>query len=93
MPIRRDLYEKTVDERVTAELESRKEERRYWIITLLVCMLWCVVGAVITGAGFAMHLTPEDANILIDAGQGIAAAGVLATVSYAGYHKRKRGLE
>jgi len=93
MPIRRDLYETMVDERVSAELESRKEERRYWIITLLVCMLWCVVGAVITGAGFAMHLPREDADILIDAGQGIAAAGVLATVSYAGYHKRKRGLE
>ncbi len=93
MPIRRDLYETMVDERVTAELESRREERRYWIITLLVCMLWCVAGAVITGAGFAMHLPPEDADVLIDAGQGIAAAGVLATVSYAGYRKRKSGLE
>jgi TRAP-type C4-dicarboxylate transport system permease large subunit len=93
MPIRRDLYEKQIEERVAAELESRREERRYWIITLLVCLAWCVVGAVITGAGFALLLTPEDADILIDAGQGIAAAGVLATVTYAGYHRRKRGLE
>lgn len=93
MPIRRDLYEKQIEERVAAELESRKEERRYWIITLLVCMAWCVVGAVVTGAGFAMLLAPEDAHVLIDAGQGIAAAGVLATVTYAGYHRRKRGLE
>lgn len=93
MPIRRDLYETMVEERVAAELESRKEERRYWIVTLLVCLLWCALGAVITGAGFAMQLPPEDADVLIDAGQGIAAAGVLATVSYAGYHRRKRGLE
>ena len=93
MPIRRDLYEKMVEERVAAELESQRAERRYWIITLLVCMGWCVLGAVITGAGFAMQLSPEDADVLIDAGQGIAAAGVLATVTYAGYHKRKRGLE
>jgi hypothetical protein len=93
MPIRPDLYAKLVDERVAAESESRKEERRYWIVTLLVCMAWCVVGAVVTGAGFALVLPAEDARVLIDAGQGIAAAGVLATVSYAGYSKRKRGLE
>ena len=93
MSLRRDLYEKMVEERVAAELESRREERRYWIITLLVCLAWCVLGAVITGAGFAMQLKAEDAKLLIDAGQGIAAAGVLATVTYAGYHRRKRGLE
>ena len=93
MSIRRELYEKMAEERIAAELESRKEERRYWIVTLLVCLVWCALGAVITAAGFAMHLPREDADVLIDAGQGIAAAGVLATVSYAGYHKRKRGLE
>lgn len=93
MPIRREDYQRMIDERIASELESRKEERRYWIITLLVCLAWCVVGAVVTGAGFALLLPPEDADILIDAGQGIAAGGVLATVSYAGYHRRKRGLE
>jgi hypothetical protein len=93
MPIRREDYDRMIQERVASELESRKEERRYWIITLLVCLAWCVVGAVVTGAGFALVLPPEDADILIDAGQGIAAGGVLATVSYAGYHRRKRGLE
>ena len=93
MPIRRDLYEKLVEERVAAELEARKEERRYWIITLLVCLLWCALGAVVTGAGFALYLPREDADILIDAGQGIAAAGVLVTVTYAGYHRRTRGRE
>jgi hypothetical protein len=93
MPIRRDLYEKMIEERVQAEVESRREERRYWVVTLLVCLGWCVLGAVITGAGFALYLSPEDANLLIDAGQGIAAGGVLATVTYAGYHRRRRGLE
>jgi hypothetical protein len=93
MPIRRDEYERMIEERVAAELESRRAERRYWIVTLMVCMAWCVVGAVITGAGFALVLPEEDARVLIDAGQGIAAAGVLATVTYAGYHRRKRGLE
>ena len=93
MPIPPDLYETMIAERVQAELESRKEERRYWVITLLVCMGWCLLGAVITGAGFALVLSPEDARLLIDAGQGIAAGGVLATVTYAGYNRRKRGLE
>lgn len=92
MPIRKE-YEEMVEERVAAELESRREERRYWIITLLVCMAWCVVGAVITGAGFALVLPKEDAEVLIDAGQIIAAAGVLVTVLYAGNLRRKRGLE
>lgn len=93
MSIRRDRYETMADERVSAERESRRADRRYWIVTLLVCLLWCVLGAVVTGAGFAMHLAPEDADVLIDAGQGIAAAGVLATVTYAGYHRRRRGVE
>ena len=93
MPIRRPEYEEMIEERVQAEEEARREERRYWIITLLVCMAWCVLGAVVTGAGFALYLKPEDAKLLIDAGQGIAAAGVLATVTYAGYHRRKSGLE
>ena len=93
MPIRRDLYERMTEERIQAEMESRREERRYWIITLLVCLGWCVLGAVITGAGFALHLPPDEAKVLIDAGQGIAAGGVLATVSYAGYLRRRRGLE
>lgn len=93
MPIRRDLYDQMIEERVAAELESRREERRYWIITLLVCVGWCVVGALITGAGFALVLPVEDARLLIDSGQGIAAGGVLFTVSYAAHQRRKRGLE
>ena len=93
MPIRRDLYEKMIDERVAAELEARREERRYWIITLLVCMAWCLVGAVVAGAGFAMVLKEEDARVLIQSGQLLAAAGVVTTVTYAGYNRRKRGLE
>ena len=80
-------------ERIEAEEASQREERRHWIITLLVCMLWCAFGAFITGLGFALVLDAETANVLIDSGQGIAAAGVLFTVSYAGYLRHKRGLE
>lgn len=93
MAIPREEYEAIIEERIAAEREAERETRRYWIITLLVCLAWCVLGAVVTGAGFAMHLPPEDANVLIDAGQAIAAAGVLTTVTYAGYHRRRRGLE
>lgn len=93
MPIPREHYEKMIEERIAAEEESRREERRYWTITLLVCLAWCALGAFITGLGFALAMKPENANILIDAGQGIAAGGVLLTVSYAGYVRRKRGLE
>jgi hypothetical protein len=93
MPIRRDLYDRMIEERVAAELESRREERRYWIITLMACMGWCVVGALITGAGFALVLPLDDAKLLISSGQGIAVGGVLFTVSYASLHRRKRGLE
>jgi hypothetical protein len=93
MPIKRELYEKMIEERIAAEEQSRREERRYWIITLLVCMLWCVFGAFITGLGFALVLDRETAEELILAGQGIAAGGVLLTVSYAGYLRQKRGVE
>lgn len=93
MPIKRELYEKMIEERIAAEEESRREERRYWIITFLVCILWCVFGAFVTGLGFALVLDEETAWTLINAGQGIAAGGVLLTVSYAGYLRRKRGAE
>ena len=93
MPIKRELYEKMMEDRIAAEEQSRREERRYWIITLLVCILWCVLGAVITGLGFALVLDRETAEELILAGQGIAAGGVLLTVSYAGYLRQKRGVE
>lgn len=93
MPIRRELFEKMTEERVEDEEASRREERRYWIVTLLVCMGWCGVGAVIAGAGFALVLPRHDAHLLIASGQGIAAGGVLFTVIYAHYHRRRRGLE
>lgn len=93
MPIPRPDYERMIAERIEAEEASRREERRYWMVTLLVCLLWCAVGAFITGLGFALVLDRETADVLIDAGQGIAAGGVLFTVSYAGYARRKRGLE
>lgn len=93
MPIPRRDSEAIIEQRIAAEMEAERESRRYWIITLLVCLAWCVLGAIVTGAGFAMHLEPEDANVLIDSGQLLAAAGVLTTVTYAGYHRRKRGLE
>jgi|GEM_PF-6829408 len=93
MPVPRKDYERITAERTEAELESRREERRYWIITLLVCLLWCVFGAFITGLGFALVLDRETAWVLIDSGQWIAGGGVLLTVSYAGYLRRKRGLE
>ncbi|HEX6368978.1 MAG TPA: hypothetical protein VF006_08595 [Longimicrobium sp.] len=93
MPIPRKEYDRIIAERIQAEEESQREERRYWIITLLVCLLWCVFGAFITGLGFALVLDVETASVLIDAGQGIAAGGVLLTVTYAGYVRRKRGLD
>jgi high-affinity K+ transport system ATPase subunit B len=93
MAIPREDYERIAAERIEAEEASRREVRRYWIITLLVCMLWCVFGAFITGLGFALVLDRETADVLITSGQGIAAGGVLLTVSYAGYLRHERGLE
>lgn len=93
MPISRDEYERIVTERIEAEEAADREVRRLWIITLLVCLAWCAVGAFITGLGFALVLDVETANVLIESGQGIAAGGVLLTVSYAGYLRHTRGLQ
>ena len=82
-----------VRERISDEEEARREERRFWIVTLLVCLLWCGFGAFITGLGFALVLDRETADVLISSGQWIAAGGVLLTVSYAGHLRQKRGLE
>lgn len=93
MPTPREDYDRIAAERVEAEMEARREERRHWIITLLVCMAWCALGAFITGLGFALVLDRETADVLITSGQGIAAGGVLLTVSYAGYVRQKRGVQ
>lgn len=93
MSIPREDHERMIDERTAAEEEASREARRFWIVTLLVCLAWCAAGAFVTGLGFALVMKPEDAKLLIDAGQGIAAGGVLLTVSYAGYLRHKRGME
>jgi high-affinity K+ transport system ATPase subunit B len=93
MPIPCEEYDRIAAERTEAEEASEREVRRFWIITLLVCMAWCAVGAFITGLGFALVLDLETAKVLIDSGQGIAAGGVLLTVCYAGYLRNRRGLE
>ena len=93
MAMRRPDYERMIDERDAQETAARREERRYWIVTLLVCLGWCVAGGFVTALGFAMVLPEETAWVLIDSGQGIAAAGVLLTVMIAGYHRRRRGYE
>lgn len=93
MPIPREEYDRITAERTEAEEASEREVRRFWIITLLVCLVWCAIGAFVTGLGFALVLDVETANVLIESGQGIAAGGVLFTVSYAGYLRHKRGLE
>lgn len=93
MAIRRPDYERMIAERDAAEDASRRAERRYWIVTLVVCLAWCALGGFITALGFTMVLPEKDAWILIDAGQGIAAAGVVVTVLYAGHHRRRRGYD
>jgi hypothetical protein len=93
MPIRRPDYERMIAEREVQEVEARREERRYWIATLLVCFAWCAAGGFVTALGFVLVLPEDTAWVLIDAGQGIAAAGVLVTVLVAAAHRRRRGYD
>lgn len=93
MAFPRPDYERTIAERDAEETAARREERRYWVLTLLVCLAWCAAGGFVTALGFALVLPEETAWMLIDAGQGIAAGGVLLTVVVAGYHRRRRGYE
>jgi nitrate reductase NapE component len=91
MAIRRPGYERMIVERETTERATRRAERRHWFLVLGVCLLWCVAGGLVTAAGFMLVLEPATARVLIDAGQGIAAAGVLLTVLLAAAHRRDRG--
>lgn len=86
-------YERMIAEREAAETAARREERRYWIVTLLVCLAWCAAGGFVTALGFMLVLPEDEAWTLIDAGQGIAAAGVLVTVLVAAAHRRRRGYD
>jgi hypothetical protein len=87
-----DRYEQLCAENEAAELQARRAERRYWIITLLVCWAWCVVGGAVTVYGF--HVAdPVNGPILVDSGPLIAGAGTLVTVLIAAYHRRKQGYE
>lgn len=86
MPTRKELYDKMIADREREAVEAEGESRRIWVRALAVCMVWCVLGAAVTAVGFTVH-GEELARALIDAGQGIAIAGVLATVLYT-YRKR-----
>ncbi|HZG44006.1 MAG TPA: hypothetical protein VEY93_13710 [Longimicrobium sp.] len=87
-----DRYERMCAENEAAELAARRAERRYWIVTLLVCWAWCAVGGAVTVYGFHIF-DPVNGPILVDAGPKIAGAGTLATVLIAAYHRREQGDE
>jgi hypothetical protein len=93
MPIRRPDYDRMIAEREEEARESERAERRYWIVALLVCFGWCVVGGAVTVLGFVLVLPRDEAMLLVDAGWGIAAAGVLLTVVVAYHRRRARGVE
>ncbi|HEY7767939.1 hypothetical protein [Longimicrobium sp.] len=92
MSVRDELYEKMCAENEAAELAAHRAVRRYWIVTLLVCWGWCLVGGAVTAYGFHIF-DPVNGPILVDAGPKIAGAGTLATVLIAGYLRRERGYE
>jgi hypothetical protein len=92
MPVANEEYQRLCAENEAAEREARREARRYWTFTLLVCWLWCLAGGAVTVYGFHI-VDPVNGPVLVDSGGYIAAAGTLATVLVAGYHRRKRGYE
>jgi hypothetical protein len=89
---RDDRYERMCAENEAAELAARRAERRYWIVTLLVCWAWCGVGGAVTVYGFHIF-DPVNGPILVDAGPLIAGAGTLTTVLIAAYRRREQGYE
>ncbi|HWK90537.1 MAG TPA: hypothetical protein VNP72_11180 [Longimicrobium sp.] len=92
MPIRKDLYEKMIADREADEREARKESRRHWILTLLVCWGWCLAGGAITVWGFHV-VDPVNGPIAVRAGPLLAAAGTLLTISIAARRRADRGEE
>ena len=92
MPTRQELDDRMCAENEAAELAARRVERRYWIVTLLICWVWCIIGGAVTAYGFHI-VDPVNGPVLVDAGGWIAGAGTLVTVLVAGHHRRKRGYE
>jgi hypothetical protein len=89
---RQEEYERLCAENEAAEKHARRTERVYWIVTLLVCWAWCLLGGFITAYGFHI-VDPVNGPILRDAGVGIAAGGTLITVFAASLHRRRRGYD
>jgi hypothetical protein len=93
MAVPRPDYERIAAEHEAEAKEAERALRRYWVLTLLVCLGWCVAGGFVTTLGFTMVLPPDTAWELIYAGQGIALGGVVLTVVVAGHHRRSRGYD
>ena len=92
MPVRRDLYEEQIAAREAEARDAEREVRRAWLLALGVCMVWCVLGAAVTTAGFVVH-GEELGRALVDLGQVVAAVGVLGTVAHTSARLRGRGYE
>lgn len=91
MPIRRDLYEQTIAEREAAEIQA--DRHRFWfsVRTILLCLVWQVVGGAVVVYAFHGVMPRERAQDLIQAGIGIAAAGTVLTVLLRGARLEERG--
>ena len=90
MPLRHHLYDQLVADREAEDRDARRVERRYWIVTLGLCLTWCALGGGLVVWG--LHVVdPVNGPVALNAGASLALAGPLLTICIAGFHRSSRG--
>lgn len=91
MSIRRELYEQMSREHAAAAEAAERQRRRAFVVTVLLCILWPVLGL----ACVAWGLTTTHrvyGPLAFDVGMVVAFGGVFVTVVLAYLRAERRGV-
>jgi hypothetical protein len=90
MPTRDELYAEIAERNHRQHREDTREQRRFYLLVTVLCLVWTVIGLVLGAAAF--HVTDVDlGHILLTAGRLETAVGVLTTLVWARHRSRDRG--
>lgn len=87
--IRRELYEQMSREHSAAAEAAERQRRRAFFVTVLLCILWPVLGLACIAWG--LHTTHEYGPLAFQVGTLVAYGGVFVTVVLAYLRAERRG--
>ena len=79
MPLPREILDRIGDERLAAEMQALRDRRRLWLRTIVVCVVWQMVGLFLVAWSF--HTTSlYYGTLAFWTGLGVGDGGTLFTL-------------